>query len=167
MIIIPDIHGRSFWKVAVEGHENEKIIFLGDYTDPYFHEGIDSWEGLQSLREVIEFKKQHLDNVVLLLGNHDLSYISNYLPKCRHDDENHDEIKTLIKDNLCLFDIVHEEWVGNRRVVFSHAGILSDWLKKNEMISSQIKRGDDVKHLNRMFHEGHIYAATSDAINFA
>ena len=77
MIIIPDIHGRSFWKDAVKGHENEKIIFLGDYTDPYSHEGIEFWEGLQSLREVIEFKKQHLDNVVLLLGNHDLSYISN------------------------------------------------------------------------------------------
>ena len=27
MIIIPDIHGRSFWKDAVKGHENEKIIF--------------------------------------------------------------------------------------------------------------------------------------------
>ena len=80
----------------------EKIVFLGDYTDPYSHEGIEFWEGLQSLREVIEFKKQHLDNVVLLLGNHDLSYISNYIPKCRHDDENHDEIKSLIKDNLCL-----------------------------------------------------------------
>ena len=57
MIIIPDIHGRSFWKDAVKGRENEKIIFLGDYTDPYSHEGIEFWEGLQSLREVIEFKK--------------------------------------------------------------------------------------------------------------
>ena len=53
MIIIPDIHGRSFWKDAVKGRENEKIIFLGDYTDPYSHEGIEFWEGLQSLREVI------------------------------------------------------------------------------------------------------------------
>ena len=162
MIIIPDIHGRSFWKDAVKGHENEKIIFLGDYTDPYSHEGIEFWEGLQSLREVIEFKKQHLDNVVLLLGNHDLSYISNYLPQCRHDDENHDEIKSLIKDNLCLFDIVHEERVGKKRIVFSHAGILPDWLKENEMIFGQIKRGNEVKHLNKMFHEDHIYAALGD-----
>ena len=48
MIIIPDIHGRSFWKDAVKGRENEKIIFLGDYTDPYSYEGIEFWEGLQS-----------------------------------------------------------------------------------------------------------------------
>ena len=27
MIIIPDIHGRSFWKDAVKGRENDKIIF--------------------------------------------------------------------------------------------------------------------------------------------
>ncbi len=162
MIIIPDIHGRSFWKDAVAGRENEKIIFLGDYTDPYSDEGIDPWEGLYSLREVIEFKKQHADNVVLLLGNHDLSYISNYLPKCRHDEENHDEIKTLLMDNLSLFDIAHEERVGDRRVVFSHAGILADWLEENEIIFGKIERGDEVKHLNRMFHEDHIYAALGD-----
>lgn len=79
MIIIPDIHGRSFWKHAVEGHETEKIIFLGDYVDPYADEGIDYWAGILSLRDVILFKKEHPENVVLLLGNHDLSYISTYL----------------------------------------------------------------------------------------
>ena len=35
MIIIPDIHGRTFWKKAVKGHENDEIVFLGDYNDPY------------------------------------------------------------------------------------------------------------------------------------
>lgn len=162
MIIIPDIHGRSFWKEAVLGHEDEKIIFLGDYTDPYTYEGIDFWEGLQSLREVIEFKKQHMDNVVLLLGNHDLSYISSYLPECRHDYENHDEIHSLLKDNLHLFDIAHEERVGDRRVVFSHAGILPIWLEGNESIFGHIQPGDEVRHLNTMFHEDNIYAALGD-----
>lgn len=162
MLIIPDIHGRSFWKDAVEGHETEKIIFLGDYTDPYTYEGVDFWEGLQSLREVIAFKKSYSDNVVLLLGNHDLSYISNRLPRCRHDYENHDEIKFLIKENIGLFDILHEERVGNRRVLFSHAGILPDWLKKNEMIFGKIKHGEEVKHVNRMFHDGNIYGPLGD-----
>lgn len=159
MIIIPDIHGRAFWKKAVEAKEDEKIIFLGDYTDPYPHEGIEPREGLRSLREVIEFKKFHSDNVVLLLGNHDLSYISNYLPKCRHDYENHDEIKRLISDNLELFDILHEETIGDSSVMFSHAGLLSDWLEENEMIFGKINKGGEVKHLNRMFHEGNIYKA--------
>lgn len=163
MIIIPDIHGRTFWKKAIEGHETEKIIFLGDYVDPYSDEGIDYGAGILSLRDVLLFKKEHPDNVVLLLGNHDLSYISSYLTKCRHDYENHDEIKTLFKENLPLFSIAHEEWVGNRRVVFSHAGILSDWLKENEMLLGQIKRGDEVRLLNEVFHQGHLYPILDDA----
>lgn len=162
MIIIPDIHGRAFWQKAVEGREAEKIIFLGDYTDPYPYECIDYWEGLHSLRRVIEFKKRYSDNVVLLLGNHDLSYISNHLPKCRHDYENHDEIKSLIEDNLCLFDIAHEETVRERRIVFSHAGIHPDWLKNHEMTLGKIECGDEVKHLNRLFHDGLLYEALGD-----
>ena len=35
MIIIPDVHGRKFWRNAVKGFETEKIVFLGDYVDPY------------------------------------------------------------------------------------------------------------------------------------
>lgn len=162
MIIIPDIHGRTFWKSAIEGYESEKIIFLGDYVDPYSDEGIDKQDGLLSLRDVILFKKEHPDNVVLLLGNHDLSYISSYLTKCRHDYENHGEIQALLKENLNLFSIAHEEWLGNKRLVFSHAGILPDWLKENEMLLGQIKRGDEVRLLNEVFHQGHLYPILND-----
>ena len=34
MIIIPDIHGRDFWK-EVTAIEDEEFVFLGDYVDPY------------------------------------------------------------------------------------------------------------------------------------
>ena len=41
MIICADIHGRTFWKDAIaKKRENEKIIFLGDYLEPYPQEGI-------------------------------------------------------------------------------------------------------------------------------
>lgn len=36
--IIPDVHGRNFWKNITSNEEiakYEKIIFLGDYLDPY------------------------------------------------------------------------------------------------------------------------------------
>lgn len=76
IIVIPDIHGREFWKEAVRGHEKESIVFLGDYVDPYTYEGIEQEKGLEMLEQVIEFKKDHMDNVTLLLGNHDLGYPS-------------------------------------------------------------------------------------------
>ena len=34
LIIIPDIHGRPFWRRAVEEYPGEEFIFLGDYLDP-------------------------------------------------------------------------------------------------------------------------------------
>ena len=42
ILILPDIHGRPFWKDAVEKHfdECDKIVFLGDYLDAYPNEEI-------------------------------------------------------------------------------------------------------------------------------
>ncbi len=156
MIIIPDIHGRTYWKDALTGNEEEKIIFLGDYTDPYTHEGIMTCEGLTQLREVIAFKKAHPDNVVLLLGNHDLSYIHDEQYPCRHDDENHDAISNLINDNLSLFNIAHEENINGTTLLLSHAGILPGWLRNNEDILGHVTLGNAAEVLNKAFHEGRL-----------
>ena len=32
ILIIPDVHGRDFWKKAVDSKGFDKTIFLGDYT---------------------------------------------------------------------------------------------------------------------------------------
>ena len=166
MIIIPDIHGRTFWQQAITGCEDEKIILLGDYTDPYPMEGIPTSEGLQSLQQVIELKKEHPDQVVLLLGNHDLSYLSPYLPRCRHDNENHEAIAALLQDNLECFDIAHEERVGNRRVVFSHAGILPGWMAENEETIGEPNPGEEVGVINRLFHQGVLYPALGNVSGY-
>ena len=162
MIIIPDVHGRDFWKSAVEGRENEEIIFLGDYVDPYTSfEGVEPWEGMMSLLEVIKFKKEHPYNVTLLLGNHDLSYISDS-PKCRYDYENCETIRKAILDNLSLFKIAHEKTLAGKRYIFSHAGILPDWLHENEMTLGQLKASNVVKELNKKFVAGHLFIPLCD-----
>ena len=38
IIVLPDIHGRKFWMDVMDN--NCDIVFLGDYLDPYQHEGI-------------------------------------------------------------------------------------------------------------------------------
>lgn len=162
LIIIPDIHGRSFWKNSIAGYENERIIFLGDYTDPYPQENIPYFKGLQALADVIDFKKQHMENVTLLLGNHDLSYLDSRMPKCRHDYENHDTIKKLLMENLNLFDIIKEEKIGDRRVLISHAGILPQWLEENKDVLGKIPVGKEAKTINGLFHQGKLYSALAD-----
>jgi predicted phosphodiesterase len=69
MLIIPDIHGRDFWKEEVK-KTKDPIIFLGDYTDPYPSEGFDPKVIPGYIKEIIE-----IPEATRLLGNHDLSYI--------------------------------------------------------------------------------------------
>ena len=55
-IIIPDVHGRTFWRDAVRDRENENIIFLGDYLDPYPSEGITPEKAYRELLDIIDNK---------------------------------------------------------------------------------------------------------------
>jgi predicted phosphodiesterase len=59
ILIIPDVHGRSFWKKAIEQHMDEcdKVIFLGDYIDPYEDEHITRKQAIATLDEIISFKR--------------------------------------------------------------------------------------------------------------
>ena len=80
ILILPDIHGRTFWKDAVEHEQFATIIFLGDYLDPYPSEGINDEQALANFMEIIDYGMSH-DNVVLLLGNHDMHYYSHLFAK--------------------------------------------------------------------------------------
>ena len=40
LIIIPDVHGRDFWRKAVCENPDGEFVFLGDYLDPYGFEDI-------------------------------------------------------------------------------------------------------------------------------
>ena len=79
--IIPDVHGRKFWRRVVE-EDADKIIFLGDYGDPYGSEEISHKDALIELEEIIRFQEENPNKVVLLLGNHDAHYLSRSFSPC-------------------------------------------------------------------------------------
>ena len=77
ILVIPDIHGRLFWLDKTKDiSDYDKVIFLGDYLDPYKDENITVKDAIENFKKIIQFKKDNLDKVVLLLGNHDLPYYS-------------------------------------------------------------------------------------------
>ena len=131
MIIIPDVHGRVFWKEIVKNSE-DKIIFLGDYVDPYPGENISLTGALDNLSEIIEYKKSNPSKVILLLGNHDFMYMDFEHNKysCRHDFENEPKITKILMDNRDLFQMNYSIEVKNKLYIFSHAGILKPWIEK-------------------------------------
>ncbi len=135
MIIIPDIHGRNFWKEAVAGREEDGIVFLGDYLDPYPHDFPDKtadeiWEQTwNNFNDIIEFKKKHPSNVALLLGNHDLHYIyPKMADSSRYDYERASQIKEKFNENKDIFLLAYERTINGKRFIFSHAGIHKLWI---------------------------------------
>ena len=71
LLVLPDIHGREFWRGPCNDIEKyDKVIFLGDYLDPYGFEGIEVEDAIENFKEILELKKNNMDKVVLLLGNH-------------------------------------------------------------------------------------------------
>jgi hypothetical protein len=71
-ITIGDVHGRDRWK-SVDPERYDKIIFLGDYFDSFM---VSDEAMLQNFTEIVAFKQEYFDKVVLLLGNHETSYLS-------------------------------------------------------------------------------------------
>ena len=65
VLILSDIHGRRFWKDAVEKYTDkvDKIVAIGDYLDPYQWEGITRNEAIRNFQEIIDFKKENKDKV--------------------------------------------------------------------------------------------------------
>lgn len=134
VLIIPDVHGRTFWKDAVKEREDWRIVFLGDYHDPYSYEGITQQKSLGNFKEIIDFKKQHEKNVTLLIGNHDCTYCfenGRRICDCRRDVNNFVEISKLFMENKSLFQMALELNIGDRNYIFSHAPILKKWIEEN------------------------------------
>ena len=165
-IIIPDVHGRKFWRKAVNGNEDRRIIFLGDYLDPYPSEGVTYMDASNEFNDILEFKRLHPDNVTLLLGNHDLGYLDPGICEVRRDYERAGYYKELIRDNIALFDLVALEESADCEILFSHAGIRTTWLRQNDWLFDL--KGFRPEILNIMFHDEanreNLFVALADAI---
>ena len=150
LLIIPDVHGRDFWKEAVDCNKYERIVFLGDYTDPYDIEGITNEGAVDNFESIIAFKQNNPDKVVLLLGNHDLHYYSDYYYELaggvRYDPISAIILQRLFHDNFQDFQLAWETDWGGKHYLFSHAGITQSWLKRN----LHLIRKPDANHLNRL-----------------
>jgi predicted MPP superfamily phosphohydrolase len=138
IIAIPDVHGTHHWEKAKERiNDCDKIIFVGDYVDNWVNEWPDQ---MDNLLNIIEFKKQNADKVVLLWGNHDTSY---YLGEhCSGHQPAHDiDLAEVFRLNKDIFDVIHIE----SGYLFAHGGVSTRWMK-----CAGIK---DVSEINQLFKE--------------
>lgn len=143
ILVIGDIHGRKFWRETIHNnlHRVDKVIFLGDYLDPYndeIHDNYltksmecerfeDSQNLLKMLNDIVLLKKNEPNKYILLTGNHTDSYIwSKFHAATRTDYKNWELYHKFFSQNLEFFNLV---WVEDN-VIFSHAGITDGWARK-------------------------------------
>jgi hypothetical protein len=155
-LTIGDIHGRNSWmnlthgsvpkyfewKIAVEHGQRvdspyfnnlpyakyDKIIFIGDYMDSF---DVSNTDMKLNFLDILFFKQQLKDRVVLLLGNHDVQYVidgqqcSGFRPEMLYD------MRALFRHHRDLFTMAHEETdTTGQRYLWTHAGVTSQWLEK-------------------------------------
>lgn len=150
IVIIPDVHGRTFWKKIQNNIDDfDQIIFLGDYVDPYQYEGISVADAIENLKEIIQFKKDNPTKVHLLLGNHDGQYMGWSHTQSRLSAVMKPVIKDLFMINFHLFHLAYK--VNN--LLFTHAGVSEKWLEQNEYTDTAETICDKLNHLlNQWYH---------------
>lgn len=123
-IAIGDIHGRSNWKKIVKAHPHDRIVFLGDYCDPYH--AASNFDILDNLLDIIALKTERKDDVVLLLGNHDMHYLYEGFPiGTRYNKGIADLIGAIFRDRRDYFQFAYQE----SDLLFTHAGVTDSWWK--------------------------------------
>ena len=131
LIIVPDVHGRDFWRKAVSENTGGEFVFLGDYLDPYRPEGIRDEDAFRGLKDIVRFKEEQPDRVTLLWGNHDLHYLYPELMGSRYDFDHAERNAGMFQDHQTLFDMAFETEAAGKRFLFSHAGVGMGWLRHN------------------------------------
>ena len=140
IIVFGDTHGRPHWKTIVERETWDLVIFLGDYFTS--REGYTEDEQIANFKEIMEFKDDNPDKVILCLGNHDTQAMGYHWADCRPrfynrwGYENRDEIL-----QRCQWVYV----IGN--VVFSHAGITERWFENIQKAHPEVKTFMDINAL--------------------
>ncbi len=130
LLIMPDIHGRTFWLTATRAYPGLPVIFLGDYLDPYTrYEGILPGDALDNFKAILDFKRANMDSVTLLLGNHDIHYFEKDINCSRKDKERYEEIHQLFSEALPLFRLAATASTAGRVFLFTHAGVDLGWLR--------------------------------------
>lgn len=140
ILVLGDIHGRTIWKDIIEKESPDKVIFLGDYVAT--HEGIPADQQLSNLEDILNYKEENSDKVILLRGNHDTQHLGYYWAECSGYDR---EVAFGMSSAEFLMRFTKlTDWVyidDELKTIFSHAGVSRVWMEK-------ILKESDVHNIN-------------------
>lgn len=143
ILALGDIHGRDCWKRIVDKEKADKIIFIGDYLDSKAL--IDGNAQLDNLWDIIDFKTENDDDVILLFGNHDYHYYPGQMQYSGFQPHMAVSFGQVLRDKMGLFKMVHQELLRDDvKVTFSHAGISEMWVHNNQLMKADVSLIDNI-----------------------
>ena len=134
ILVLGDTHGRPFWKEIIEKENPDKIIFLGDYV--LTHEGISAEQQLSNLEEILTYKENNPDKVILLRGNHDTQHLGYYWAECSGWDGQVWGVMSQSEFKERFLKLTQWVYIDEElETIFSHAGVSDVWMKNSEIDS--------------------------------
>jgi predicted MPP superfamily phosphohydrolase len=117
-LVLGDTHGRSFWKLAVNIEQPDRVIFVGDYFDSF---DLNTETQVNNFLDILEYKKTSGKEVILLIGNHDNHYFPEigYTGTSGYQQVGRFQIEPIIGENRKHLQISYQ--MDN--YLFSHAGV--------------------------------------------
>ena len=150
-LFVGDVHNKLYIFDDIERldkeYEFDKIIFMGDYVDDWKTNNYDSQ---QTLLDVLALKKSNPDKYVLLIGNHEISYLGH--PCSGHKYEQEYLVRDLLKDNIKYFDLFTTVECGKRKYVCTHAGITNSFI--NNVLVGEKNWEYILNDFNKDFNKG-------------
>lgn len=176
IISIGDIHGRNTWKLSLFGSlqgftdwqlehkegisefmsdqypysQYDKIIFIGDYVDSFT---VSNGDMKRNLEEIVLVKSAMPDRVILLLGNHDVQYVTNRFCSGYRAEMAYD-LREIFTQNRELFQIayLHQNETTKRKTLWTHAGVAQPWLDtaKSEVLDETYRFREFFTQANEM-----------------
>lgn len=172
VLSIGDVHGFDTWKnfgdiqnlldnPKSKVYDFDYYVFVGDYVDSFTKTNM---EILHNLKDIIKFKKNHKDRVILLWGNHDIQYLTSFSEHgCSgFRSEAYFDLHELFRKNRKLFQLAFQ--IDN--YIWTHAGIHRGWYEyqfpyKSKNIADDLNAAFEENN-NSIFNVGYMRGGRND-----
>lgn len=103
---------------------------MGDYGDPYPHEGYET-RTIETAMDIFSFAQDNPDRVILLIGNHDEPYFKQHKGNSRYNWVLARQLEEIYNEFRDLFKVAY--WDEETQTMFTHAGITKPWWDSLEL----------------------------------
>lgn len=132
IVALGDTHGRNKWKeIVVENKDADMIVFIGDYFDAK-DGGYSANRQIENFKEIVQFKRDNPNKVVLLIGNHDFHYLNGVNEEYSsyqfgYAKDINSVLQPAVDEGLLQMAYQYGSYF------FSHAGLTKTWANRNNI----------------------------------